>query len=1246
MKKILTVLAACVLSLTHVWAQDASYRLHKYNSNDGGILTNITPNGEWSVINLGTTASGGNATSKLYKVDTEEVIPVTYSGREVHASAVSNDGNIVVGSFSGRPVALNRATNKLTVFPLRNLWQSGSLTAVTPDGKWAVGSYNGYNGKLSDNDDLSHDYYYSPLLVNLETGDTIATPGLPRLDMSHLDQHAMRFTDITPDGRYVVGEMSWYIMQPVAGFVFVYDTQDHTYRVVGFTEDDRRPWTPAIADLHHLEYPTLSPDGHWMTGMGYVAKAQEGSDFFREYGAPFRYDMQTGKFELLEVDDANVDGCVITNNGTIFANPNTGSPLRDFRILFQDKYWITMNQICRQAYGFSFPERSGYERSGTVTSVCGDGSRFISFPDPMGESYCFDFGRPVEEVCANIDLLENYSVLPAAGSVFSQISTIEVNFGRAIQVLGTGKNVHLYKADGTKVADGLTAGNQGLSLKTGSKSTVNAVFRTRALEDGVDYFVVIDAGAVAVSTDAERVNKEIRIAYKGRRNGPVQMTKVSPENHAQLRQIDAASSYVLVSFDCPVKLTENASASLIRVEDGNRMATLTLNEGNTEATRNQVLLYPVSTVYLYDGMEYKVVIDSASVCDYAGSVVSYNQPIEISYHGTYIREVGSDAVLFSDDFNDPAASYANWLRFEGDHHKPLSSMEAWGFDTDNMPWSFGMSDDATYADCFAGSHSLYAPSAQSDDWMMTPQLLLPGDGKTVLEFDAQSYNPSKADVLKVYVFEEDFEISYLNEAWMEDVRLKSVLLDSITLSAGANQETTAGEWTRYRYDLSAWAGKNIYLAFVNQNYNQSAVFVDNVSVQRELLYTIGFANAGRVVGKNEIQLNGQFTVKTDQPVSSISLVLKDADGKEVSRTGWPSVSGNIKDRPIPFAFPQTLPLTIGRQNDYTIDVQLDELQDVYKGSILDLSFEPVKRVVLEEMTGVDCPNCPLGILSIEKCEKAFGEQFIPVSIHTYTGDPWMGNLEAYSQFLGLNAAPSARINRTAGTYYPFVSVGGEYKDTYPESPLWYDIVAQELSRLAPCDINLTAVQSENGKNIDFSTSLRYAVNADNQQLSLFVIVMENGLEYYQANNLGSLEMDILGPWGAGGINSGAYAYPVTHNDVVRSVIGQTFSGTIGLFPATVEADKTYTSNFSASFPQAIEKVENATAVAMLIDSQSGEVVNACRTRVLGHQEYLDGIGLVEADLDEAPAYTLSGVRVAQPARKGIYIMGGRKVVVK
>lgn len=1229
-----------------------TYKFHKYVSRDGGILISITPNGKWGLVRLGTTAGGGDAVPQLYNIDTEQQTPIEYGGRAISAEAISDDGNIAVGNMSGRPVAYNRAANKVTVFPIRPLWQGASLTAVTPDGKYAVGHYNGFNGKLNENDDLSHDYYYSTLFVNVETGDTIATPGLPTRDMSGQDQHAIKFDAITPDGRYIIGQMSWYIMQPVSSVTFVYDTQEHTYRIVGFVENKGRGWTPLYEGLNHLENPSMSPDGRWLTGLAYIAKPLQGSEFFNEYGAAYRYDIQNGTFEVFDTNELSIETAVINNNGTIFGNPDTGSPLRDFRVLYKDKYWISLNQICKQQYGFNFNERSGFDRTGTVTSVSGDGSRFISFTDPLGESYCFDFGRPVEEVCDGIDLLANYSVNPVEGSTFSRLSSIDINFGRSVQVLGKGNtHVHLYKEDGTKVADALSTAS-GLALKTGSSSTVTAVFRTRQLEDGVKYYIVIDKGAVAVGNDETRVNSEIRIMYNGRKDGPVSLVKAAPADHSKLRQIDASSSYILMTFDCPVQLTKDYLAYIERIDDGSRLATLSVGVGNTEGTKNQVLLYPSSEIYLYDGVEYRVVLESGSVCDYSGEESSYNEKIELLYHGTYIREVSNDEVIFADSWDNISESLQTWLRYEGDHNKPLASMQNFEFDADNQPWNFSIRESDEQPDYCAASHSLYTPSGQSDDWMMTPQLLMPLDGKAILEFDAQSYKMNKKDTLLVYVFEEEFPISYLNDAWMEDIRERAELLDAIALTPGATEEKIAGEWTHYSYNLSKWANKNIYIAFVNQNYNQSMIFIDNVKVQRELLYTIGFTNADRLVAQDELSIAGQFTVKTTEPVSAISLTLKDASGKEIDTVEWTTLPETVKDTPLPFSFSKPLPLTVGEENHYTILVSFGSHEDEFKGQIINLAFEPKKRVVLEEMTGLECPNCPQGILAIEKCEKAFGDQFIPISIHTYTGDPYAGTMGAYSSFLGLNAAPSARINRIDGTYFPMVSASGVYYDSYEKSPVWYDIISRELNKLTTADISLTAVQSEDGKTIKYQTEVKYALNATDQQLSLFLVVLEDGLINYQANNLGSLEQDIFGEWGAGGSKSNAYNYPVTHNDVARQVIGETMSGTIGLFPSTLTAGETYTATFSAPYPAVIADAKNASAVAMLINTQTGEVINAAKAPVVPNSTAIEA--LPDTSVTSQDVYSTSGVMLRHAASqseinslpRGIYVIGNKKVVVR
>lgn len=1241
---------ALALTLSTLSAQELpTYQLHRYDSNDGGILWGMSDNGRWGVIRLGSESAGGTATPKLYDTEREEAFEVTYQGQLIHVTDVSDDGQIVVGSLGAKPVAYNRATGQLTRVAMRPKWQTGILQSVSPDGRWAVGYYNGFNGQFA-NSELTGEFQFSPLMVDLQTGDTLALPGLPKLDMAHSDEHATMFMGITPDGRYAIGQMDWFIMQPISGFTFIYDTHEHTYRVIGFDENARGDWRPHHPDLHHIEGGILSPNGRYVGGLAYITKPQEGSQFFNEYGVPFRYDLWNSELKVFDDGESNnISVGAIDDQGTIIGNPDTGSPLRNFRVLYKDRYWIPFSQICQQYYGFDFYKRTGYEYTGSAMAISADGSRFISFPDPTGESYLFDLGRPIEEVCASIDLLSNYTTAPQSGATFSLISNVEINFGRSVQVLGNGRNVHLVKADGTKVIDGLS--NGGLTLKTGSKTTVVAAFRPRPLDAGTDYFVVIDAGAIAVSGDAEINNHEIRIPYHGRRSGAVSLTKAAPADGSTLRQIDNTSSYILLDFDAPIQTTDQCLAYIERTDDGTRLTTLNVATSSNDASRHQLLLTPATPVYLYNGEDYRVIVEAGSVSDYSADASSHNERIELTYHGSYVREVTSETVLFADDFNSPNASLTTWLMYEGDQAKPNTTMQSWGFDQNNTPWNFSLHDTEGSTDYFAGSHSNYSPAATSDDWMMTPQLAIPSEGKTLLDFDAQSYDPAKKDYLSLYVYESHDVLSHLTTDIMKRVCSTAVLLDSVRLSPGATSELTADEWTHFQYDLSRWAGRDIYIAFVNRNRQQSAIFVDNVLVQREILYSIGFTNRDRVIGQESIDIAGQFTVMCDETAGSASLTLRDASGQAVSTVEWAEIPA--KGTAVDFAFAKPLALTVGTEVPYTIDVRIGSKADTYTGLILDLAFEPVKRVVLEEMTGSTCVNCPLGIVSIEHCQQAFGDRFIPVAIHSYTGDNLGASFMEYSSSLGLIGAPMARINRLPDVYSPMFRQADEfyYRDVDGED-LWYDVVARELNQLTMADLDLNAQLSADGQQIEYKTDLRYALTAHNQQLSLFVVVLEDGIQSFQQNGFYGMQSATLADWCNGGPYATGIIYPYTHDHVVRSVIGQTYSGTIGMFPADLTGGVTYSASFSSSCPQSVIDASRLSAVAMLIDTQTGQVINAAHTAVTAHDA---GITAVE-DNDSKPAVlrTLSGTILHQvtsdedlhdlPA--GIYLLGGKKVWIR
>lgn len=1279
MRRIIWVIIALIMQ-TESWAQDFivpivpntpgnTSKIYKYTPGDGGIFYNTTGGNEWAIVNAGREDGDedGACDSKLFNMKTGEIskIDIGY-GRYLRFKNGSIDANILVGRivagnvYTNRAASYNRTTKKVTIYPDREdadggKWYNGHLVGCTPDGHYAYGYYQGYLGKTEGDGDVPHDWWYRPLLVDTEKGEVIpiADNVLPRGG----NMEAIRLTGISDDGRYVYGDGNWFME---GGASFIYDTQ--TKRCVSsvgntfeLTHGESTATVLARLQKKHPELISisgLSPvsktkrtyrcTASYKDAQGNTASAM--AIYFREVkGADDIADREEDIKIYNNIEDGGVSIEVIDDNGTCYGMTETGSPLRNFKILYDGKYWVAFNQLCKQRFGYDFYEVTGFERSGTIMGVSPDGHRLISFPDPMGESFCFDFGMTAHEACSTLDFLSSYSASPEDGSQFESMKSVEITFERPIRILGSGKNIHLYDSKGTEVAKGLSS-SSALQFKSGSNNTVIATIRTMTLTAGEDYYFVIDAGTFATAKSDDCLSKEIRLHYSGR-SGAVKMIKSIPEAGSELVRLDNESSYVILQFDRNVKVTDNAVA-YIQHEDGTYVGTMTMVAGYLPETKSQVLFYPISTINLFDGQHYKLIVEAGSICDYSENSKSYNEKIEVEYIGKYVRPVPTGHVLFQDSWDDIAESLNTWLRYEGDHNTPQYTPSSWGFDADNQPWNFSIRESNENPDYCAGSHSMYAPSNQSDDWMMTPQINMPAEGKTVLEFDAQSYYENTNDILDIYVYEDERVIGYLNDNNMAVIKQNAVNVFNEKMSPGATMEGLANEWTHYTVDLSAWNGKDIYIAFVNQNRNQSAIFVDNVLVQREVLYNLALDYNDRVVAQTEQKISGKLTVVKDEEIKSVSLILRNSEGNEVSRIEWNNISGNIKDRAIPFAFQNMLPLTIGKTNAYSIDITIGQHEDTYKGTIIDLAFKPQKRVVLEEMTGVDCPNCPLGILMIEKLRKQYGDLFIPISLHTYTGDAWGYGVMDYSNGLGLIAAPSARIDRTKGIYYPMASTATAYLDTNPQDPLWADVVAQQLNKAPLCNFNIASTYTSAKKDeVKYTANVEYAIDAESQQLSLLFVVLEDGLVNYQQNGFGQTSEPLLKEWGQGGTNSDGYVYPFTHNDVARSVVGSNYGGTIGLLPTTYEASKTVSATTTQTFPSNVMNKENAHVVGMLIDTQTGEVVNAAECKFADYNE-TDGIEDITTQDGANPVYyNIKGQRINKPIRGGVYIINGKKVLL-
>ena len=136
-------------------------------------------------------------------------------------------------------------------------------------------------------------------------------------------------------------------------------------------------------------------------------------------------------------------------------------------------------------------------------------------------------------------------------------------------------------------------------------------------------------------------------------------------------------------------------------------------------------------------------------------------------------------------------------------------------DGDGYQWEAYATTEAHSGDYVARVHW---NSAGCDDWLITPQLSIPAGGAT-FSFWAKSYSSW---------YLEDFDIR-LSTTGTNPSDFTTVL-DSVT--------GTPYDWTQYSYDLSAYAGQNVYLAIRCTSVDEFYLYIDDVFVGKSGMPTL------------------------------------------------------------------------------------------------------------------------------------------------------------------------------------------------------------------------------------------------------------------------------------------------------------------------------------------------------------------------------------------------------------------------
>lgn len=1193
--------------------------LKLYNFQDNSCIQGFSDNGQWAVSYGPSPADGSQYTnSRLIHVKSGEITVLGLVDDEtVPLSCIAtdvSDGGLVVGGYKGRPAIWTKEKG------WQNLenptgWIDGKANAVTPDGHYAVGCMT----------DFSNGYKEYPVLWDLTTLRIVETPNYPVVGSNNETAQMVRYTGITSDGRFIMGivdfSYTWNTLE------FIYDRETRTWSRIGFNSDGT-PWANGIYSVSG----SFSPDGKWFGGSAYIV----GKEIGDEYSLPCRYNFETKEFEVF--DDSGVrdfSTVVIDNEGTLYASTPSGTPIRSLYIR-AGQFWYALDELLKQHYGFDFYTKSGYDNTGTCIGVSGDGRILTCFPDPY-ESYTLELDESFADAASQVNLLGGYTSTPADGASFTKMRSVSVEFLRDVKILGDKSDIQFKDEDGLSVGKILS-----LELTTNSEKTVRIGFRTLSLEDGKKYTLTIPVGTIALKADETRVNDEIVLSYTGRAETPVKVVSVSPEGGSALSQLDVATNPVLFTFDTEVKVANESGVRLFREGDDNALASFSL-----VAKDNQVLAYPATTEYLYLNTNYKLVIDAGSVTDINGD--NSNERYEVSYEGLYERiVVADDTLMYQEDFSE---GIGNMLLYEGDHNVPTEEMMGYTFlNKDNYPW-IPVRDDGVF-DFAAASTSSYNPAGKSDDWMVTPRIFIP-DGKCRLTFQAQGFRKAKQDRLKVIVYASEKVLNYLSANEVADMRANGeVVMDEI-VSPGASEDVLAGDWTDYSFNLAKYAKQNIYVAFVNENEDQSLVFVDNIKVIRDNGFLAALTSPTTVVALSGQKISGRVIANTGTVISSVNVKLLDSNKTvvdEIAESGLALEKGDKYD----FTFSKELPLTIGEVNSFYFRVQLDEMFDTVKYSVKDLAFQPEKRVVVEEMTGQGCPNCPLGHLAIENLEKLYGDKVIPISYHTYTGDNYESGMSDYvANFLGLSGAPSGKVNRSEMTAYPMYDNLSEGKHiftyTSPSGDCWLDLVQKEFQVDADADLSIIATYDESVQEVSVPFNVRFAMNEEKQNIGLFLVVTEDGLKGYQSNKFYTCDpqqYEGLGDWAQGG-KYGQSAVLYTHNEVARAHVGTSYYGTTGYIPSMIVGGEEYTGTISFALPP-VNDIYNCKVVCMMIDANTGAVINAARADIKNAMD-IDSI-TVQENVVVVGRYNLAGQPVSA-SQKGLCILkmsdgSAKKVLVK
>ena len=249
-----------------------------------------------------------------------------------------------------------------------------------------------------------------------------------------------------------------------------------------------------------------------------------------------------------------------------------------------------------------------------------------------------------------------------------------------------------------------------------------------------------------------------------------------------------------------------------------------------------------------------------------------------------------------------------------------------------------------------------------EDWLILPSINIKS-AKAILAWDALSVH---------YDFREDYKVM------ISEGSLNSS--DFVELYAVTGEEYMP---VRHAVSLAAYEGKDVYIAFVHTGYNKFMLAIDNVKVgEWDNDYALINRTDVSAQGATEIDVCG--SVRNLSCESTINPVLI-VDGEEIPCYEQGQVYKPGEE--VPFNFKLTT-IEEGRQ-EYKIGVKNESGDLLWSVSDTIYCSAFPRTILVEELSGTWCNNCPDGTITMRKLEHRFRNRIVPVQarIQDVMSDP-------------------------------------------------------------------------------------------------------------------------------------------------------------------------------------------------------------------------------------------------------------------